>query len=205
MLIKPLCFRIPGIHQRFLPELHGLLPRFGKSSTWCFLPAYSDALGLAFLVFPTLCIHWHGLMFACCISRLCWFSVLSDLVLAVWAVIHALLSLSFSGSLSALFSSCRSFKRIAQHLSLLNARLSSASYRSSTRSSTSLVRLRTSMSMTPPLGWTSVLWILVERKTPPAFPKWSTSTHKYVYACHSVWNCNSTFTAMATDSHPHMS
>lgn len=32
MMTKGLSCRIPGIHQRLLPELHGLLPHFGKSS-----------------------------------------------------------------------------------------------------------------------------------------------------------------------------
>lgn len=39
VMMKCLSFRIPGIHQRFLPELHGFLPHLGRSSdtvsTYC--------------------------------------------------------------------------------------------------------------------------------------------------------------------------
>lgn len=134
-----------------------------------------------YLVFPTVPTHCCGLMSACGCSRLCSLCF-SDLVLAAWAIIHSLLSLSlalvFSLGVSVTYFLPVYILTASQSLRFCLTLFSSAMNRSSTRSSTSLVHLRTFHLTLPalPAGWMSQ--ILVGRKILPVFPKWPTSTLK---------------------------
>lgn len=195
MLMKCLYFRISGIHQWFLVELHGFLPHCCKfSDHMCeALPGSRLILEMhqLFSVLPFSLLI--GLMFACRSFRLCWLSaslwpsfgfVSCNPLVALPPSLPP--SLFFSLSMTYFLPVC--IITAPHSLSFCCVTLLiSALHRSSTRSSTCLVRLWT-LPVTPPAtSWTSVQSTTVGSRIRRASPRWPTSTYKYVYACQPVY------------------